>query len=73
MKMVFDIEADPGERNDLAQSQPSRLERMERLAQRLSAQDRKAFEYFIASVEAGEEVVLDEEVQEELRSLGYVQ
>ena len=73
MKMVYDIESDPDERNNLAESEPNRLRQMERLAQRLSALDRKAYEEFIAGVEAGEEVVLDEKVQEELRSLGYVQ
>ncbi len=73
MQMVYDIASDPGELDNLAESQPNRLRQMQQLAARLSAQDRKAYQDFIAGVEAGEEVVLDEKVKEELRSLGYVQ
>ncbi len=73
MKMVYDIEADPGELHDLAGSHPNRLREVQRLAARLAADDRKAYDDFVAGVEAGEEVILDEKVQEELRSLGYVQ
>jgi arylsulfatase A-like enzyme len=73
MELLFDLEEDPGERHDLSRDQPRRLAELQRLAQRLSQGEKQAFDEFVAVVEAGEEVTLDESVKEELRSLGYVQ
>jgi arylsulfatase A-like enzyme len=62
---LFDLESDPGEMSDLSQSERAAAGRLEeRLRSILEA---------ARSDEAPEEVELDEETLEELRSLGYIE
>ncbi|MGB3562196.1 MAG: sulfatase [Thermoanaerobaculia bacterium] len=62
---LFDLESDPGERTDLS---PSEMAAARRLEERLRSILEAA-----RSDEAPEEIELDEETLEELRSLGYIE
>jgi hypothetical protein len=62
---VYDLESDPGERADLSQSESAMTRRLEQRLQSILEAAR--------SDEAAEEIELDEETLEELRSLGYIE
>ena len=64
--MLFDLEADPGEQNDLAATRPDIVERMlDLLAQRNLVDE-------VESAEEIEDDQIDEDVRRRLRALGYV-
>ena len=65
---LFDLEADPRERHDLAVGDPQRVAD---LTQRLLSL-REVCRGYLSSLEAGQEVVLDEETRRNLEALGYL-
>ncbi len=61
---LYDLESDPGELKNLAEARPEVVERLARLHEELAAGERP----FVA-----EEATIDEETEEALRALGYIQ
>ena len=65
--MLFDLATDPGEQDDLAESKPERLAELKgQLLDRRNA----AGAYQVGDVETAE---IDEEMQQDLNDLGYVE
>jgi arylsulfatase A-like enzyme len=69
---LFDLGRDPGERANLADTGPSRVEELRELLREHRRQSRALFEVFGSPTEAGE-VVLSERERERLRAFGYLE
>jgi arylsulfatase A-like enzyme len=67
---VFDLEADPGERNDLSEARPMMLSRMKQV---LAGELTEIEKTHGAQMKSGDSKALSSEEIDRLRSLGYIQ
>jgi arylsulfatase A-like enzyme len=65
-RLLFDIEADPGEMNDISASSPERVEQLSRLAEEFLAGRNEE------DLESTADVEFEDGVKDHLRALGYI-
>ena len=68
---LFDLNTDPGEQHDLAESEPAVTARLQSELEALTRENRRR--RALVSSASAESVVLDSETTERLRALGYLQ